>query len=354
MKAWDWLLERGEYAPRTTDLSRVAPQSRFVEDTTLVHTFVAQDFFNGSQDLLTRDTALQVGGVKKGRALICGAVADVPILAYRGAEALPTEKQPTWTYRTDSGVLPWHTWSMILDDFVFYDETMLALKLGADGYPVDIMRVRRSRWEIRDGVVFVDNVEVDPKTVLHVPGPEGGTGGLLRTGAADVKAARALAKARTARAVSPVPLVELHQLSNDDELEQDEVTELVNAWAKARAANGGVGFTDSRVEVRVHGDKTIDFFEGAINASRTDIANHLNIPAALLDGTPNTASLTYETREGQAQVFWDFTVPYWLGPLEAALSSDRIVPRGQKVRFDFTSKRGPVPTPAIAGPQIED
>lgn len=348
-KVWDWLTESGQYAPSAGRVP--VPTSPFAEPTTHIQTMVYQDLFGTELDLLTRESALQVGGVKKGRALICGAAADAPIKVYRGPDEVAT--QPTWTYRTDSGVTPWQTWAGVLDDLIFYDSSLLGLKLGADGYPTDLMRVRRNRWEITDGVIRIDGEAVDPKTVLYVPGPEGGNGGLLRTGAADVRAARALAKARTARAVSPVPLVELHQLT-DDELEQDEIERLTSEWGQARARNGGVGFTDNRVEVRVHGDKITDFFESAINASRTDIANHLNIPAALLDGTPNTASLTYETREGQAQVFWDSTVPYWLGPLEAALSSDRIVPRGQKVRFDFTSKRGPVPTPAIAGPEIED
>lgn len=328
-----------------------ALQSGWVEPTQNIHTLIYQDFFRGETDTLTREGALQVGGVKRGRSLICGAVADAPLFAYRGSERIET--QPTWTYRTDApGASPWHTWSSVLDDFIFFDVSLLALNLGADGYPVDIARVRRDRWsQDADGAIWIDGVQVDPKIVMIVPGPGGG--GLLTTGSADVKAARALARARAQRAMSPVPLVEIHQLT-DDELDQEEIDQLVADWSAARAANGGVGYTPSSVEIRVHGDKSLDFFESAINASRTDVANHLNIPASLLDGTPNTASLTYDTREGQAQTFWDQTVPYWLGPLEAALSSDRIVPRGQKVRFDFTQKRGPVTDPAIAGLEIQD
>ncbi|MDR2294509.1 MAG: phage portal protein [Microbacterium sp.] len=327
-------------------------QSGLVEETSLIHSLVATDFYRGETDELTRETALQVGGVKKGRSLIVGAIADAPLFAFRGTERLAV--QPTWTYRTDvPGATPWHTWSGVVDDLIFYDRSLLALRLGADGYPVDIARVRFDRWTSdADGTVRVDGEVVPPESVMIVPGPGGG--GLLQSGGPDIRAARALARARTARAVSPLPLIELHQVS-DDQLDPDEVDALVSDWAAARSSTtGAVGFTDNRVEVRVHGDKTTDFFESAINASRTDIANHLNIPAALLDGTPNTASLTYETREGQAAVFWDTTVPYWTGPLEAALSSDRIVPRGQKVRFDFTAKRGPVPVPAINSPAAED
>ena len=345
---WDWMTGGASSAATVGVPFPVFPVE---EENSLIQTLVVGELFKGENEVLTREGALQVGGVKKGRALITGAVADAPLFAYKGDEKLAL--QPTWTYRTDAqNASPWHTWGMVLDDFVFYDRTLLAFKLGADGYPVDIARVRYGRWsQDGDGSVRVDGELVDPATVMVVPGP--GAGGLLSTGAPDVKAARALARARAARAIAPVPLVELHQLT-DDELDQDEINSIVSDWSAARAANGGVGFTDNRVEVRVHGDKTTDFYESAINASRTDIANHLNIPAALLDGTPNTASLTYETREGQSQVLWDTTVPYWVGPLEAALSSDRVVPRGQKVRFDFTSKRGPVPAPAIAGPDIQD
>lgn len=349
-KFWDWITG-ADVANAVSAISTPAPQSGWVEPTQNIYTLTYSEFFRGETDTLTREGALQVGGVKRGRALICGAVADAPLFAFRGTERL--EVQPTWTYRTDApGASPWHTWSLVLDDFIFYDESCLALNIGADGYPTDIARIQYDRWSVDAfGLIRIDGVEVDQKNVLRVPGP--GAGGLLSTGAADVKAARALARARAQRAMSPVPLVEIHQTS-DDQLDQEEIDQLVHDWAAARAANGGVGYTPHNVELRVHGDKTLDFFESAINASRTDIANHLNIPASLLDGSPNTASLTYETREGQSAAFWDQTVPYWLGPLEAALSSDRIVPRGQKVRFDFTQKRGPITTPAIAGAEVQD
>ncbi|MCR2185582.1 hypothetical protein NSX52_23775, partial [Salmonella enterica] len=88
-----------------------------------------------------------------------------------------------------------------LDDFIFYDRSLLAFELGADGYPVDIMRVRYDRWDTDDkGNVRIDGVVVDQRLVMVVPGPGGG--GLLSTGAADVKAARALARARAARAIA--------------------------------------------------------------------------------------------------------------------------------------------------------
>jgi phage portal protein BeeE len=64
-----------------------------------------------------------------------------------------------------------------------------------------------------------------------------------------------------------------------------------------------------------------------------------------MDASLSTASLTYSTQEGQRNEFADFTLPYWLEPIQQRLSLDDVVPSGQRVRFDLTDLYTTTPSP---------
>ncbi len=55
-----------------------------------------------------------------------------------------------------------------------------------------------------------------------------------------------------------------------------------------------------------------------------------------MDASLSTASLTYSTQEGQRNEFADFTLPYWMEPIQQRLSMDDVVLPGERVRFDLT------------------
>jgi phage portal protein BeeE len=88
------------------------------------------------------------------------------------------------------------------------------------------------------------------------------------------------------------------------------------------------------------------------NFLRIDIGAFLGIPASLMDASLSTASLTYSTSEGQRNEFADFTLPYWLEPIQHRLSLDDVVPTGQRVRFDLSDLLTTTPSPT--GPPTED
>jgi phage portal protein BeeE len=99
------------------------------------------------------------------------------------------------------------------------------------------------------------------------------------------------------------------------------------------------------------GDDSGLFIEGR-NALRLDVANFFNLPAALLDGSTSTASLTYSTQEGRRNEVFDYGIAYWTAPIENALSLDNVCPRGQRIRFDFTDLNAAANVPT--GPVTED
>jgi phage portal protein BeeE len=96
--------------------------------------------------------------------------------------------------------------------------------------------------------------------------------------------------------------------------------------------------TPANIDVKDHGQADPALFIEGRNAARLDTAAMFNLPGSVLDASTATASLTYVTQEGNRSSLDDMSLPYWYRPIEARLSQDDIVPRGQSVRFDFSSR----------------
>jgi hypothetical protein len=101
----------------------------------------------------------------------------------------------------------------------------------------------------------------------------------------------------------------------------------------------------------VFGESASSYLVEARNAVRLDVANMTGLPAASLDGSLSTASLTYSTQEGARTELAD-ALRGWTDPISARLSQDDVVPRGQRVRFDVTDLA--TPTPTATGIPVED
>ena len=122
----------------------------------------------------------------------------------------------------------------------------------------------------------------------------------------------------------------------------DEARDLVHTWEKARREGGGTAYTPASIETKVHGTAETDLFVNGRNALRLDVANFCNIPAALLEGSMATASLTYSTKQGSRNDLVDLSLGYWADPIEARLSQDDVVPSGRNVAFDLSALATPV------------
>jgi len=292
----------------------------------------------GPGDIVTRETAMRVPAIARARSLIVGSIADLPMYAYRADEKIT--RQPTWCYRTSGPLSIWHRWAATLDDLFFHGMSLWARENGADGFPVDYMRVPWHRWETNEGRILVDGRPVQDNQVTFIPGP---AEGILQSAGDTIRGARAIDDAWIKRVQSPMPIMALEQ-TEDDGVTQREVENALEQWAAARK-NGGTGFVPYglRLNIPTPSDDSAMFIEGR-NAVRLDIANFANIPASLLDGSTATASLTYTTTEGQRSSFHEQTLRYWMAPLEHRLSQDDVVPKGQRVRFDITFTTPVAPT----------
>lgn len=310
---------------------------------------VIDDIYGDIPELIDRGTAMKVPAVSRGRDLLVGAISDLPLVAYTNQDRVT--KQPTWAYRSDL-MSPWHRMAFTIDDLIFHDCSLWARRNGADGFPTDAWRIPVEAWQVDDqGRILVRDTAgvmqpVDSSEVIYFPGPGGG---LLTDGRDTIRGARAIDKAWVARTRSPIPPTLFVQKEQGDAT-ADEIQALVSAWAAARTNpdTAGTAYVPYGLEPMfpTMSDDSAMFIEGR-NAVRLDIANLLNIPASLLDGSTATASLTYVTTEGQKSSFHEQSLRYWTAPIEARLSMDDIVPRGQRVRFDisYTTQVGPTGEP---------
>lgn len=312
---------------------------------------------------MSREDAIALPSVSKARNLLVATVAKFPLRAIASAEGVDTDvtvKHP-WLYRTNGTVSPYERMAWTVDDLIFYGCSVWLINRGAPENKDDpssrrpILAAERchpSRWEIRplDGGyhLFVDDAPITDDGYIFINSP---FEGLLNIGQRTLKGARDTENAWTGRARNPIPMVELH-VTDDDALDEGDITKFVDAWAAARTAeNGAIGYTPQGVELRVHGTSDPALMVEGRNAIRTDIGSYLNVRVAMLDGTIGVDSLTYSTKDGERNAFYEFDLPFWTDCITARLSLDDVVPRGTRIRFDMYEAQN-LPTPT--GARVED
>lgn len=299
---------------------------------------VIDDIYGGAPLPIDRIAAMRVPGIARGRNLLVGSISDLPFVVLNGDT--PVKEQPQWVTKTAAATI-WHRWAWTVDDLIFYGAALWWRVNDDEGRLADAWRVPKHRWKINE----VDTLEVlsddnvwfvpDESQVIYIPGP----GDPLLGNASDtIEGARNIDRAWVSRTRTAIPPT-LFEQTEKEVADPEAVKTLLSSWAKARtnpesAATGFVPYGLKANFAPVNDDAQM-FIQGR-NAVRLDIANFLNMPASLLDGSTATASLTYQTAEGERSSFHEQTMRYWTAPLEHRLSQDDIVGEGERARFDIT------------------
>lgn len=302
----------------------------------------------GSETLpVTRAEAVTVPSITAARKLIVSRIAGLPLVALDAAG--PLAKQPSFLHRTNGVTTPWHRMAWTLDDLLFYGWSLWQVVRGYDEQILEATRVPPEWWQIDpDNRITINGQFVDADQVILFAGPDEG---LCTFACRTIRAAKNVESAWAGRIRNPVPLVDLHR-TTDNEMEAEEVVAMIDAFTDARRdVNGAVTSTPADVELKVYGESASSYLVEARNAVRLDVANMTGLPAAALDGSLSTASLTYTTQAGTRTDIAD-ALDGWMDPIAARLSQDDVVPRGTRVRFDVTDLATPVPTPT--GTPVED
>lgn len=284
----------------------------------------------GSKAPVNREMAMSIPAVAGGRNLICN-LARNPLRAYRGADEVST---PAWAYRTNGQTAPYHRMAWTLDDLVFSGWSLWAVERGTENQITDAVRVPREWWNFDPDSfeIFVQGATVTPESVVLIPGPHEG---LLEMAESSIRGAINMEQSWARRVRSPVPSIELKQTENE-ELNDDEIKDLVQDYANMMEAGGGVGFTPYGIDLNTHGETTTDLYVQGRNAIAIDFGRFLSVPAVMLDAALAAASLQYSTSQDGRNQFVDQTARFWLEPIAARLSLDDVCPRGQRVAFDLS------------------
>lgn len=289
----------------------------------------------------TRAAAMAVPAVKRARGIICTTVARIPLRAYRGDA--PESTQPLWLDRTNGPMSPYHRMVWTVDDLLFYGWSCWAVQRSTAGQVIAADRVPFDQWRTENGQVIYaapDGREIvaDPKTVLLIPGSDGG---LLEDSATAVRHASDLLNSAAKAARNPAAYLELHQ-TNERPVTKAEVADLIADWSAARnGVNGGVAFTSNGIQVIEHGTYDKHLLVEGRNAAALDIARAMSLPGSTIDATVDKASLNYETAESRTRDLIDYGLASFMSPIAARLGLDDVVPRGVSIRFDLDGETGP-------------
>lgn len=308
---------------------------------------VLSDLFNLPTPHIGRAEAMSIPSIVKGRSIICGTLSRYPLAKFRKDQRVNPD---AWMTRNAGDVSPQVRMLWTLDDLIFSGASLWALERDSSGAVTNAARVPPEWWTVNENLeIHVDGKPVSSEEVCYFEGPQEGLTTIARNtilGALDMETAW------QKRVSSPVPLIELHSTDPNGDLDQDEASELVKSWEKARR-NGGTAYTPSSIEMKPTSGASDEslFIEGR-NALRLDVANFLNLPAELLDGSTATASLTYSTQEGTRNELIDLSLNYWATPIEQRLSMDDMTPKGSSIQFDLSHLT--TPTQSGKGPNLED
>lgn len=306
---------------------------------------------------LTREEALSIPAVSKARNLLVATAANWPLTAWRynrdtGVDEDITSQHP-WLYRTNGIESPYDRMANSLEDVFFEGCSLWVCERGEsdkDGRrPITAAaHLDMKRWTVTEGHILVDEKDIPNENIILFNPPYRG---LLNVGNRTLRGARDTERAWVGRMRNPIPLIEL-RVTDDTNLSQEEVDAFVRAWAAARKAeNGAVNFTPPGIEIETHGEVSADLFVEARNSIRTDVGSFVNFRASMLDGTTGIDSLTYTTKDGEKNLFYELDMPFWSDPFEARLSQDDVLPRGQRIRFD---KYAAFNLPTRTGTPVED
>jgi hypothetical protein len=313
---------------------------------------------------LTREAAVLVPAVARGRHLTCSAIAGCPLEAYRGPDLVTP--QPTWAYSTDgqtgdldrsdatrwqlTAQAPWYRMLWTVDDLLFYGESLwYSTALDVDGRPTRMVRFPYGAWTVDAAGVITDQDShpLDPSRLVYFPGPHEG---ILRFGARTIRQASSLEQTSADVAAHPFRL-ELHQ-TTDATLTPEERRDVVNEVRAALAASDGVLFTNSALTTVEHRMDSDALLIGGRNAAALDVARHISMPGAMLDATTEGASLEYQTATARNQQWIDYGLSLYMDSIESRLGMDDVVPQGQRVAFDTADLT--TPTAGPSGPPTVD
>lgn len=299
----------------------------------------------GDAQSVSPDSAMRVPSFNRATRLICGTVAQLPLVTWRGADMTPGNgllRQP----EADRPVSV--TIYELVRDLCWYARGYwLVIDVDPNGFPTRIKPLpapavapsltRPATHVQHDGRDYRISHPAGPGTnvgdviVFHGYGP-----GVLAAGSQTIALAIALDDAARRYADSPLPSV---ALKNDGaDLPPDQVQALLAAWEEARATRT-TAYLNSVMKAETFGFSPAELtLTDARNFAAIEIARLFNLDAFWIGANMPGASLSYSNRVDLRKDLIDLTLADFIVPIEQRLSMRDITPTFSTnlVRFNTT------------------
>ncbi|QIN94471.1 portal protein [Arthrobacter phage Whytu] len=312
-------------------------------------------FFGGGnvQMPVTSRTALKVPGIARAIQLYTAVCAQLPLKASVESE------DAKWLNWSEGTISPALRNALTVQDIIFHGGSCYAVARNAAGHVTNGIRIPVGFWTVDPaGRIQVNTaltdpdakegphrfVDVDQNQIMYIPSLM--PCGLLDMADDGIQTYLQIGRTIKDRASNPTPLIAL-VVKDDAIADPDELKTAQTNWHNARTSpNGAVAIVPAGVGIETPGADRDDsaMLIGARNASRLDVANWLNLPAAMLDGNSGTSDQYSNTLQNQNE-FLALSVSLPIRAIEARLSQDDVTPAGVTVSFD-TAVFDSMPEPA--------
>ena len=299
--------------------------------------------FFGGVNTATREEAMSVPTVARGRNIICSSIASIGLEVIDRSTGMEIEDGTPRVIRTPDPRVPGSaTYVWTCEDLLFYGYAYWQItELFSDTYRVrSVQRVSPARVTIQTNSLAT---EIEYYMVDGSPVPNSGIGslvvfngndeGLLNRAGKTIRTGAELERAAAMYAREPVPSMVLK--SNGTALPADRITKLLDSWGSARR-NRSTAFLNADVTMEAVG---FDPEKLQLNQARsyvsTELARALGIPAYYVDAETGS-SMTYSNATNQRQTLLDFSLIPLMTSISERLSMPDFVPQSQRVEYDLS------------------
>lgn len=343
-----WLGVKPEPAPErpATRMGRTRPSAQFGVD---IPPEMTEAMTAGGvlAPRISRNEALQVPAVLRGRNLICSTLAGLP-LKIHGPDRREVDGYLLGG-NIDPDVPNVVTLANTLEDLLFEGIAWWRVtRWGWHNYPVEAHWVPESSVHVhgtrglpsqsqvspdllepRDGQVFIDGVPVRDEEVIRFDSPNPP---LLRHAARAIRTCLRLDRTAAMYADSPMPLGTFEQVEGADPPDDDELAEILESWETARK---------ERAWAYIEGLKANPLQWDAEKIQLADQRQHAVLEIARAMGIDpedlgvSTTSRTYQNAETRRLDLLDFTLAAYVTAVQQRLSMRDVLPRGYVARMKF-------------------
>lgn len=289
---------------------------------------------------ITRDKAVSVPAMRRGRQIIAGTIGTLPLVAMRpGADTLePVTRGATTTLlaELDPATTPQWTLTWTVDDLLFHGIAWWrVLAFDADNWPLAARRLPPGRWPTftASGQALLDGRPVADRELIRFDGPDRG---VLLEGADALRTCLLLEAAARRNSTGLPPMDILRPAEGAPDLTETEARALLDLWASYRE-DSGTAYLNRAVEHDVVGfDPRALQLNEARQHQAVEVARLLNLDAQELNA-PAATGMTYTNTEAKRRDLLDVSLAPYVSAITQRLSMRDVTPRGQLVRFDTTA-----------------